>query len=381
MSFSRSKGCTSTGHSVSHYTDQAVSLLDQCQKSLKPLLEEAPRRSHPLTKLKKVLEVIDNLLSSYLRHFTESLDMKREHVSMKERVTAVQVLKIWRTLRQDIENANSKQDTLQDSLYYSHDQRNSLYEHSSAKTAVDTLLFRLIVSLDLLLVRVDDAHYVMLGRREVPTAVTRPYVGILPAYVLILGWCTGVTYFANFNRRSRTTDSRQWIILTTKAAGAVFSSLQLVNGMARCWMRDKIVRSTNDLMEWTLRWKLIHRRTCLTSVSAFRSIAGNNSLANRKELLGLDDKTRTLIEHAMRHVKKSYFWRSTGEIRFLMLKRFMDIYYASVGTAISTKQTSTLALPLVIGAAASFYTLTGVSEEALTSFVNDSSLDLIKHAW
>jgi hypothetical protein len=64
-----------------------------------------------------------------------------------------------------------------------------------------------------------------------------------------------------------------------------------------------------------------------------------------------------------------------------MLKRFMDVYYASVGTAINTKQTSPLALPLMTGAAASFYSITGVSKQSLSGVVNESSRDLIQHAW
>lgn len=63
-----------------------------------------------------------------------------------------------------------------------------------------------------------------------------------------------------------------------------------------------------------------------------------------------------------------------------MLKRFMDVYYASVSTAIDTKSTSYWKLPLVTGAAASFYSLTGASRKA-TEAVTSSSHDLIQHAW
>lgn len=77
---------------------------------------------------------------------------------------------------------------------------------------------------------------------------------------------------------------------------------------------------------------------------------------------------------------QSSFWQSQGEIRFLMLKRFMDVYYASVATAIDTQQTSSWQLPLVTGAAASFYSLIGASRKA-SQAVNSTSRDLIQHAW
>jgi hypothetical protein len=64
----------------------------------------------------------------------------------------------------------------------------------------------------------------------------------------------------------------------------------------------------------------------------------------------------------------------------MMLKRFMDVYYASVGTAIDTNQTSKWQLPLMTGAAASFYSLTGARQKA-SQAVNTASRDLIQHAW
>jgi hypothetical protein len=79
-------------------------------------------------------------------------------------------------------------------------------------------------------------------------------------------------------------------------------------------------------------------------------------------------------------VMQSYFWQSQGEIRFMMLKRFMDVYYASVGTAIDTIHPSTWQLPLMTGAATFFYSLTGASQKA-SQAVNTGSRDLIQHAW
>jgi hypothetical protein len=70
-------------------------------------------------------------------------------------------------------------------------------------------------------------------------------------------------------------------------------------------------------------------------------------------------------------------------MRFLMLKRAMDVFYASVGTAmesIDEQHTSSWQLPLVTAAAASFYSLTGASKKA-SQAVNSSSRDLIRHAW
>ena len=67
-----------------------------------------------------------------------------------------------------------------------------------------------------------------------------------------------------------------------------------------------------------------------------------------------------------------------------MLKRAMDVFYASVGTAIKSIDTSNSSssweVPLITAAAASFYSLTGASKRA-QEVVNSSSKDIIQHGW
>ena len=85
---------------------------------------------------------------------------------------------------------------------------------------------------------------------------------------------------------------------------------------------------------------------------------------------------------------KSSLWHSEGEIRFLLLKRAMDLLYASVGTAVEvTKNASSTKeggaswkMPLAAAAAASYYSLTGPSRRA-SEVVSSSSLALIQYAW
>jgi hypothetical protein len=85
---------------------------------------------------------------------------------------------------------------------------------------------------------------------------------------------------------------------------------------------------------------------------------------------------------------QSSLWHSEGEIRFLLLKRAMDLLYASVGTAVeATKDTeatkqgkASWKLPLTAAAAASYYSLTGPSRRAHEA-VSSSSLGLIQYAW
>lgn len=85
------------------------------------------------------------------------------------------------------------------------------------------------------------------------------------------------------------------------------------------------------------------------------------------------------------------FWQSQGELRFWMIKRAMDVFYASVGTAIGITKVNTTAsskdqtnwqVPLVTAAAASFYSVTGARDRAaaVTSSSKTSRM-LIQNAW
>jgi hypothetical protein len=202
----------------------------------------------------------------------------------------------------------------------------------------------------------------------------------------------------------------QLIGATAKLGSSLFGFVLLRGFLNVCWMTDKIIRSNSELLDWNHQWELIH---CIAGTRSRRidhrgggyqhyssspspSLGlktPESSFSNEQPMeddddssidmdMDIDEKSRTLIEYAQKHGRKSYFWRSTGEIRFLMVKRFMDIYYASVGVGVHcTKDNpnNSIFLPLVAGAAASFYAITGAPTPTV---VNDaSSRDLIQHAW
>jgi hypothetical protein len=149
---------------ISHYTTQVVLLLDQCRTKLQRLLDEAPRRSRSLLKLNKCLASIDTLLLSYLQGAMEDDGTSTSSKEARSSPQALEILKESSHARASTNAKNALQNP-QDPAHHSHEQRSPLFENHSTKTAVDTLLFRLIVALELLLVRIDDANYVILGRR------------------------------------------------------------------------------------------------------------------------------------------------------------------------------------------------------------------------
>jgi acetyl esterase/lipase len=101
---------------------------------------------------------------------------------------------------------------------------------------------------------------------------------------------------------------------------------------------------------------------------------------------------------------KHTFWYSQGELRFLMVKRAMDVFYASVGTAmdltggvgssikkgdhsttgsdVKQYESAKWQLTLVTAAVASFYSVTGARDKAsAVTSSSESASYLIRNAW
>ena len=416
----------------SNYLFQVVPLLLKCKKNLRLALSQtqirmSPGRYESLNQLQKSLVGTEKLLVGYVfekLHEERDNDNKASSDETKGNINSddidiVRALEILKQISQvKSDNINSHIDESRHNNHRHSNLRNpqeprtlksrsSLYT-TSRQSADSQLLFRLIVICQLLLVRIDDAHYVISGHRIPNSEHEKPQQVHYNLLSFSCYCCLGAGLITGYFGRSSTGnhriqllslssyDKKRLILATSKASVSLLSLTLLKNFLNVCWMTDKIIRSNNELLEWSHQWELIHyspkesnteQSRHYSSLSAFQP----NALSPVKcktskdiimeEFLGMDDdKSRKLIEYAKVHgEKKSYFWSSTGEIRFLMIKRFMDIYYASVGVGVHcTKQTSPLFLPLVTGAAASFYTITGAPTPTV---VNESSRDLIQHAW
>jgi hypothetical protein len=417
----------------SNYLFQVVPLLFKCKKNLRLALSQtqiriSPGRYESLNQLQKSLAATEKLLFAYVfekLHEERDNDNKASSNETKGNINnddididIVRALEILKQISQ-VKSNNSHRDESRHNNHRHSNLRNpqeprtlksrSLYT-TNRQSADSQLLFRLIVICQLLLVRIDDAHYVISGHR-IPNAEHKKPQQV-HYNLLSLGCCCccclGAGLITRYFDRSPTGNHRiklpslssynnkQLILATSKASASLLSLTLLKNFLNVCWMTDKIIRSNNELLEWNHQWELIRyspeesnteQSRHYSSLSAFQPNALSPVKCKTSEeiimedFLGMDDdKSRKLIEYAKVHgEKKSYFWSSTGEIRFLMIKRFMDIYYASVGVGVHcTKQTSPLFLPLVTGAAASFYTITGAPTPTV---VNESSRDLIQHAW
>lgn len=385
-----------------HYALDAVPLLDECIGNLQITIDQDLNGQHDsLYDLKAALLSCERFLH---QHLTNVLAQEQKCIDLSNTTTEAvgDTPSIMGTMRALKIVLNEKQGQRQEVCNRNRPKQQSPY---SSRSATDTLLFRLIVALQLCILRISDAHLVTTGHLLASAELHRAGNEMLVlTAVYLVGTGILVSAISSRQRRERSNTfpkigiSRNWLGL-----GGLLLGKFVHSKLKNLWMRDKLKKSTTEIDEWIQQWKVVQ----LTRPHGTRQ--GEEQSLQRG---GIDDKSRLLIEYALQrapkvringwcHMRqdqrsnlricspwllynyiKSSFWQySQGEIRFLMLKRFMEVYYASVSTAIETKQTSSWHLPLVTGAAASFYSLTGASRKASHAVNSASSRDLIQHAW
>jgi epsilon-lactone hydrolase len=182
--------------------------------------------------------------------------------------------------------------------------------------------------------------------------------------VLASAACVGTTLIV---LRPRLRSDRQWTVQAlSKVSLAAISVGFIYRWCMRLWIIGKLSNSTVSLEEWKEQW--------VQCESASSSSNG-------------DARTQKLIEFARKQNPKISFWQSEGELRFLVLKRAMDLLYASVGTALEvtkpnrpSKEGPSWQTSLAAMAAASYFSVIGPNKRAAQA-VNEASSELIQNAW
>jgi len=383
---------TSPRLSFHHYLFDVIPLLDECLKTLQMTIDRDLGSQHyALYDMKEVLCCAERLLRTYL----EKKIHVHDHQCDIHQLTETYRLVLIEKQRQNEMNHRKIQ-------FLNPQDPPPLPEVKSpcdlylSRSATDSLLFRLIVALQLCLVRIDDAHLVITGRRirntemdkrrhdeqQMVLAMGMTACCVLGAGVAALSW-TNRLAIDRTRWKEILPRSPQGMIKGATSGMILLMAIRMANTQwKKLWMTDTIYKSTCEIDDWTRQWQAIQ-----SSTSSSSSPQCNREQLEQETCGGelLEDKSRRLIAYAMKNSPKSYFWQSQGEIRFLMLKRFMDVYYASVGTAIDSSGNdpeSKWMVPLVAGAAASFYSITGTGASIKASHVvNERSRDLIQHAW
>lgn len=168
-----------------------------------------------------------------------------------------------------------------------------------SRSVTDTLLFRLIVALQLCLVRIDDAHFVITGFRRgsgddsnVAASLRRQRKR---KWFVHIGFCGGVLGITAFllqrdRKRGNSAEIKEQLKSLAKVGTSTFLVIQLANQWQSGWMASKLVKSTTEIEDWQQQWLLVE-------------YAGSTTKSGESKCD--DDKSKRLIEYAKTQTPKT----------------------------------------------------------------------------
>mmetsp|Transcript_15385 Transcript_15385/g.25179 ORF Transcript_15385/g.25179 Transcript_15385/m.25179 type:complete len:920 (-) Transcript_15385:1666-4425(-) len=291
--------------------------------------------------------------------------------------------------------------------------RNRDNSFNASRSAKDSSLFRLIVTLQLCLVRIEEANSILcdgsavvaekiisndiIGRSRSDSFQRKPSISDLgfcrsssseyetqirspmparsnqtnnPSWKThqLVALTIGVGGLALLSRRSNDREGQMQVMKTT---GKVAAALTAASYIRKRWriicMKERVASSADALEDWIFKW------ICLV----------NN---NKDPADGAGAKLLT-------HRKMNSFWYSNGSIRIQLIKRGMDLLYASIGKAIEitrgkeNNESSAVELKssglwtyVVASVAASYYNVIGPGAKS-AQVISSSSTSIIQGAW
>jgi len=175
-----------------------------------------------------------------------------------------------------------------------------------------------------------------------------------------------------------------------KTAGKIVGGVFLRSVLARryeVWrLRHRLSESTQSLAMWQQKWIII---SSVVSTNKLRKNISYNQLIAQPSAEDHNEESkassRRLLEALPLRSNKGAFWYSQGALRLLLVRRVMDLVYASVGTAMDMTGPNGaygLWVPLA-GMFASYYAVAGpdVTSTKAAHMVASPSMDFVKRAW
>jgi hypothetical protein len=286
------------------YAFDAADLLLQCQKQLQDVIEADERRGYSshyaLYDLKEALLATDLFLYTFFR---QSLEQHQTRSSS----TTVQALYALgppdslsssvSLLRSVLKEQRSTEPKYDRKKVQSTDQSHAYYP---VRSATDSLLFRLVVALQLCLVRIDDARFVVTGRRQKDASAV---VVATHALHISLG-CIGAAGFASLLMRRHhgsmhAGDYRPLVLASVKLGLAAVATTWLRKSWRNMWMTSKIVQSTREIEGWKEQWHLVQSAASQDDAQVTKQAQSN---ADESLEAALDAAmSRRLVEYALHH--------------------------------------------------------------------------------
>jgi len=230
---------------ASHYLIDAVTLLEKCIGDVQSLIEESEscrKPHHILYDLREALSTTEHLLFHYVRtllerdHPAKTFASSEHHSSLLYYVELLRSFKKSTSLEQRRGEARFSQTWNQES------------------TVTDSLLFRLIIALQLCSVRISDVRYSVSGKR-----LSRSSLIIFETPLL----ASGAYLLYRFQAFSWNVcnESRRGVLLSCLQGTFILgTALALRAGWRVMLMSTKVGRTLSSIEDWNHRWYAIHRQ-------------------------------------------------------------------------------------------------------------------------
>ncbi len=289
------------------------------------------------------------------------------------------------------------------------------------KTARDSILFRLIVALQLCLVRIEEAENILCPKYSKQRRKKQDIIDdnddstfyhdnkTSKHLWMTMGTTTAIacasTYLCTKDKIQwnsnmlKSKDLRLSIIKTsTKALILTSTSLYLRHGWRTLCMNARLLNTIFAIEDLHQQWMLVNS----VQLGNSKDDLGNNDKSSDqqcKHLLKLMPLQKSTVSFGTKAVIleiiikifthfincilfQSSIWESQGAFRYGLIKWAMDILYASVGVSlrVNKQRKNSFMVPLTAAAAASYYAITGPSDKS-AEFISTESSDLLRNAW
>ena len=297
-----------------YYAFDAAQLLETCIDHLQEVVELDTKGSHSiLYELKEGLLQIESVLRDYFLQIIQ--DDTGESTAEKKPKAVPSLADCMSSLRATMEQTREEDQAKASSASSTRHQRFSNksparhiqtstapgvphHTYSSSRNLTDTLLFRLIVALQLCIVRIDDAHFVIAACRRQGTKADQHRKRWRRKLMANVGYCGGILGVTAFLLRKRDTDggnskiSTEVIQTLAKVGAVAFLGRMTVRTWKTLWMTSKLDKTMMELMEWQRQWMLVHsdRSTSKNSPGSLTQLDSNES--------GDAGKAEILMEYA-----------------------------------------------------------------------------------
>jgi hypothetical protein len=314
------------------YALDAARLLERCRSELDDVIREAfsrgdarftrsPARSlraSPLLSLEEALAETDRLLLGLL---ISLLEHEKAACIGSKRIQQLCAFSSTATLSANVDLLVSVlQIKRKEAIHDGGIQQDTGNKHCFCpeRSASDSLLFRLIVALQLCSIRINDAFLVVSGRRKerkeksnasaYPNLVMVSTAATCSLGLLANNYLRGVPFarsremssvqrsVAAFSLLSVSADSP--VVLNLARLGLAFVSINVARGIwNNVWMRNQLSKSRKAIVEWNRQWRVIQSTT-----SSWGDIPNASELSQANLLQA--KQTQKLIEYTLREPSK-----------------------------------------------------------------------------